>query len=264
MPIRIGKKALSQFDFEEVEEVDLNEVTLDEYRESLHAAVDNEAEMLSSDPPHVYDPLNRQWEADVPRPKGPIHTWPLRERFGSTHQQEQAVYDELEASPMLDLTDSPLYDISTDVPLVTLDERADEELHALEQMLENPDFLREMQSWDPAYLDPPYKGTVCVWSNFKANIEPRNSRLRTCHTYTRTHTHLPMFPMTGARPILNWTTRNVFDNEPAGVRHPLNRKVTCSFYLRDLQEQTGLSDDALQHIARILGPRCVVCDTYSS
>lgn len=48
----------------------------------------------------------------------------------------------------------------------------------------------------------------------------------------------------------------MFDNEPAGVRHPLNRKVTCSFYLRDLQEQTGLSDDALQHIARILGPRC--------
>ncbi len=37
--------------------------------------------------------------------------------------------------------------------------------------------------------------------------------------------------------------------------HPVNRKAKCNVYLRDLQEQTGLTDEALQLIARICGPR---------
>ncbi len=70
--------------------------------------------------------------------------------------------------------------------------------------------------------------------------------------YVQTHTTI------GARPILKWRLHLMLDNEPAFERHPLNRKARCTFYLRDLQEQAGLSDDALQHIARVLGPRCVL------
>lgn len=141
--------------------VDLNEVTLEEYRESVLDAVEEEAEMLSSDSaPHVYDPVAEEWTEDVPRPRGPIHKWPLHKRFGSMHTQEHAFYSELEASPMLDLDEKPLYDILTDVPFVSTDVRFEEEYHALEQMLEDPELLRELQSWDPAYLDPPYKGTT--------------------------------------------------------------------------------------------------------
>lgn len=33
------------------------------------------------------------------------------------------------------------------------------------------------------------------------------------------------------------------------------RQVVCTVYLRELQEQRGLTDDALQHIARVAGPR---------
>ena len=35
----------------------------------------------------------------------------------------------------------------------------------------------------------------------------------------------------------------------------MNRKAKCNVYLRDLQEQTGLTDEALQLIARVCGPR---------
>jgi len=35
----------------------------------------------------------------------------------------------------------------------------------------------------------------------------------------------------------------------------VNRKAKCNVYLRDLQEQTGLTDEALQLIARVCGPR---------
>ena len=35
----------------------------------------------------------------------------------------------------------------------------------------------------------------------------------------------------------------------------MNRKAKCNVYLRDLQEQAGLTDEALQLIARVCGPR---------
>ena len=35
----------------------------------------------------------------------------------------------------------------------------------------------------------------------------------------------------------------------------MNRKAKCNVYLRDLQEQTGLTGEALQLIARVCGPR---------
>ena len=37
--------------------------------------------------------------------------------------------------------------------------------------------------------------------------------------------------------------------------HPVNKKAKCTLYLRDLQEQTGLSDEALQLVARVCGQR---------
>lgn len=141
-------------------EVDLNDVTLEEYRQSVLDAVERDAEMLSKESPRVvHDSLNNTWERAERGPKGPVHKWTLKHRFGNTHKLAAGMYDEMEAAPLLDLKDKPLYDILTDVPLVSTDVKADEELRALEEMLDNPDFLREVQSWEPAYLDPPYKGT---------------------------------------------------------------------------------------------------------
>ena len=40
-------------------------------------------------------------------------------------------------------------------------------------------------------------------------------------------------------------------------QHPVNRKAKCTVYLRDLQQQAGLTDEALQLIARVCGPRSV-------
>ena len=44
---------------------------------------------------------------------------------------------------------------------------------------------------------------------------------------------------------------------PDNLEHPLNKKVRLQVYLRDLQEEAGLTEDALQHIAVVCGPRCV-------
>lgn len=60
-------------------------------------------------------------------------------------------------------------------------------------------------------------------------------------------------PYPGARPILRWTLRTVIAAGPS--HHPANKKAKLQVYLRDLQEQKGLSEEALQHIARIAGPR---------
>lgn len=40
--------------------------------------------------------------------------------------------------------------------------------------------------------------------------------------------------------------------------HPKNKKVKLRVYLRDLQAETGMSDEALQHIARVCEKRWVV------
>ncbi|KAL6781857.1 hypothetical protein ACKKBF_B09710 [Auxenochlorella protothecoides x Auxenochlorella symbiontica] len=58
----------------------------------------------------------------------------------------------------------------------------------------------------------------------------------------------------GARPILEWESTLVL---VTGVTesHPANWKARCRVYLRDLQAEAGLSEAALQHIARIAGPR---------
>ncbi|KAL4426864.1 hypothetical protein ABPG77_006650 [Micractinium sp. CCAP 211/92] len=61
-------------------------------------------------------------------------------------------------------------------------------------------------------------------------------------------------PRPGARRIIRWEVRHVFavgTNEA----HPANKKVKAWVHLRDLQHEHGLSDAALQHIARVCGPR---------
>ena len=45
---------------------------------------------------------------------------------------------------------------------------------------------------------------------------------------------------------------------PDNLEHPLNKKVRLMVYLRDLQEEAGLTDEALQHIALVCGPRSVI------
>lgn len=54
--------------------------------------------------------------------------------------------------------------------------------------------------------------------------------------------------------VLEWRSRLVL---AAGVSesHPANWKVRCRVYLRDLQRERGLSEAALQHVARVAGPR---------
>ncbi len=42
---------------------------------------------------------------------------------------------------------------------------------------------------------------------------------------------------------------------PDDLSHPINKKAKCWLYLRDLQEECGLTDAALEHIALVCGPR---------
>ncbi len=42
---------------------------------------------------------------------------------------------------------------------------------------------------------------------------------------------------------------------PRHLTHPINRKAKMWVYLRELQEQEGLSEEAVQHIARVAGCR---------
>ena len=62
-------------------------------------------------------------------------------------------------------------------------------------------------------------------------------------------------PRPGAKQILEWELRTVLDTSGSPDAHPGNRKAVCRVYLRELQEETGLSNDALQHVARVAGPR---------
>ncbi len=43
---------------------------------------------------------------------------------------------------------------------------------------------------------------------------------------------------------------------PDNLSHPISKKAKCWLYLRELQEECGLSDAALEHIALVCGPRC--------
>ncbi|KAK9828627.1 hypothetical protein WJX72_001179 [[Myrmecia] bisecta] len=61
----------------------------------------------------------------------------------------------------------------------------------------------------------------------------------------------PVAPRPGAQPILRWTSKLVLTVGPMAEDHPANKKVQCRVYLRDLQRETGLTDDALEYIARI-------------
>ena len=63
-------------------------------------------------------------------------------------------------------------------------------------------------------------------------------------------------PRPGAKQILEWELRTVLDTSSSLESHPANRKAVCRVYLRELQQETGLSDDALQHVALVAGPRC--------
>ena len=40
-----------------------------------------------------------------------------------------------------------------------------------------------------------------------------------------------------------------------GIRSAFLAQVSCKVYLRELQEVTNLTDKALQHVARVAGPR---------
>ncbi|CAL8470756.1 g10298 [Coccomyxa elongata] len=62
-------------------------------------------------------------------------------------------------------------------------------------------------------------------------------------------------PYPGARSILHWETYMVLMAGPDDLSHPINKKAKCWLYLRDLQEECGLTDAALEHIALVCGPR---------
>jgi len=63
-------------------------------------------------------------------------------------------------------------------------------------------------------------------------------------------------PRQGSAKILQWELNVVFEeSKQTGEPHPLNKKVKCHVYLRDLQREFNLTDAALQHIALICGPR---------
>jgi len=49
--------------------------------------------------------------------------------------------------------------------------------------------------------------------------------------------------------IFRWEVQFVLD--PGGSHHPANRKVKMRVYLKELQREYQLSDDAIQHIIRI-------------
>lgn len=61
-------------------------------------------------------------------------------------------------------------------------------------------------------------------------------------------------PHPGARPIIRWQICHVL-SVGTNESHPANKRVKAWVYLRDLQQNEGLTDEALQYIARICGPR---------
>lgn len=65
----------------------------------------------------------------------------------------------------------------------------------------------------------------------------------------------PPPPSPDARPILEWESTMVLSPAIVGEEHPKNKKAKCKVHLRNLQRETGLSDDALVYIAEIAGPR---------
>lgn len=62
-------------------------------------------------------------------------------------------------------------------------------------------------------------------------------------------------PYPGARSILHWETYMVLMGGPDSLSHPISKKAKCWLYLRELQEECGLTNAALQHIALVCGPR---------
>ena len=62
--------------------------------------------------------------------------------------------------------------------------------------------------------------------------------------------------MSAVEPLDPLQVRMVLDTS-GSWDHPANRKAVCRVYLRDLQREMGLTDDGLQHVARVCGPRCV-------
>ncbi|BDA45660.1 hypothetical protein COCOBI_07-4470 [Coccomyxa sp. Obi] len=62
-------------------------------------------------------------------------------------------------------------------------------------------------------------------------------------------------PYPGARSILHWETYMVLMAGPDHLSHPISKKAKCWLYLRELQEECGLTDAALEHIALVCGPR---------
>ncbi|KAK9802061.1 hypothetical protein WJX73_009337 [Symbiochloris irregularis] len=55
--------------------------------------------------------------------------------------------------------------------------------------------------------------------------------------------------------ILHWETHQVLKVGPVNEPHPKDKVAKCTVHLRDLQRVCDLSDQALQHIALICGPR---------
>ena len=83
---------------------------------------------------------------------------------------------------------------------------------------------------------------------------------------------IPKYGGTGAEPVLEWDLRYVFSPAIAKEEHPANRKARCRIHIRDLQRQTGLSDNALRYIAELSDKRYdeysgilkLTCDKYMS
>lgn len=61
-------------------------------------------------------------------------------------------------------------------------------------------------------------------------------------------------PAPTGRPILQWESTLVLATG-VNASHPSNWKARCRVYLRDLQREAGLSEEAARHIARIAGAR---------
>jgi hypothetical protein len=58
-----------------------------------------------------------------------------------------------------------------------------------------------------------------------------------------------------AEPVLLWESRLVLVQAAVGEEHPANKKAKCSVFLRALGRRHGLSDQGLERIAEICGPR---------
>lgn len=127
-----------------------------------------------------------------------------------------------------------------------------------EMMLDFEDYLDslpEFPSKEPIYDLPTLLGPEFERDTEFADVMAEEMRLNPALVDAyRSEPETPPYP--GARQILRWkqygVLKSIWGDEEA---HPLNKKVACELHMRELQEQTALSDDAVKHIIAICGPR---------